>query len=52
MVTLVGGLASTVFAPLTQVLTGYLDWCGVYAVLAVMLAVVTIPVHAVALWRT
>lgn len=52
VVTLVGGLASTVFAPLTQVLTGYMDWRGVYAVLAVMLAVVTIPVHAVVLRRT
>ncbi|MBB3667252.1 MFS transporter [Garicola koreensis] len=52
MVTLVGGLASTVFAPLTQALTGYMDWRGVYTVLAVMLAVVTIPVHAVVLRRT
>lgn len=51
MVTLVGGLASTVFAPLTQALTGYMDWRWVYTVLAVMLAVVTIPVHAVVLRR-
>lgn len=52
MVTLVGGLASTVFAPLTQALTGYLDWRGVYTVLAMILAAVTIPVHAAVLRRT
>ncbi|MFF3227060.1 MFS transporter [Nocardia suismassiliense] len=43
--TLVGGLASTVFAPLTAVLSAYLDWRTTYLVLAVLLAVVTIPGH-------
>lgn len=46
-VTLVGGLASTVFAPLTAVLLDQMDWRGVYVVLAVVLAVVTIPMHAI-----
>ncbi|GIJ78718.1 Predicted arabinose efflux permease, MFS family [Micromonospora phaseoli] len=50
-VTLVAGLASTVFAPLTAVLSTHLSWRGVYLVLAVILAVVTIPLHALALRR-
>ncbi|MGI5171812.1 MFS transporter [Spirillospora sp. CA-253888] len=49
--TLVAGLASTVFAPLTDVLTGHLSWRGVYLVLAAVLAAVTIPLHALALRR-
>jgi MFS family permease len=49
--TLVAGLASTVFAPLTDALAHQLTWRGVYLVLAVILAVVTIPLHAVALRR-
>lgn len=48
-VTLAGGLASTVFAPLTAGLAGHLSWRGTYAVLAVVLAAVTVPVHAVCL---
>ncbi|MQA78385.1 MAG: MFS transporter [Streptosporangiales bacterium] len=47
--TLVGGLASTVFAPLTAVLLDRMEWRGVYVVLAVVLAVVTIPLHATCL---
>ncbi|UGQ10463.1 MFS transporter [Yinghuangia sp. ASG 101] len=50
-VTLVAGLASTVFAPLTDFLAGHLSWRGVYLVLAAVLAVVTIPLHAFALRR-
>ncbi|GAA4426493.1 MFS transporter [Georgenia halophila] len=50
-VTLVAGLASTVFAPLTEALAGQLGWRQVYLVLAGGLAVVTIPLHAVALRR-
>lgn len=42
--TLVGGLASTVFAPLTAVLVGELGWRDTYLVLAAVLAV-TIPAH-------
>ena len=43
--TLVAGLASTVFAPLTAVLNDHLDWRGTYLVLAGFLAVTTIPLH-------
>jgi MFS family permease len=49
--TLAGGLASTVFAPLTAALTDRLDWRGTYLVLAAILAAVTVPVHLVALRR-
>ncbi|MEU3643991.1 MFS transporter [Lentzea sp. NPDC034063] len=44
-VTLVAGLASTVFAPLTAVLNEHVDWRGTYLVLAGFLAVTTIPLH-------
>lgn len=47
--TLVAGFSSTVFAPLTAVLVGPLDWRGTYLVLAVVLAVITVPLHALAL---
>ncbi|MFC5141156.1 MFS transporter [Actinomycetospora rhizophila] len=53
-VTLLGGFASTVFAPLTAALLGALGWRGTYLVLAVVLAVVTVPLHAAFLtppWR-
>ncbi|WP_337993780.1 MFS transporter [Actinomycetospora straminea] len=52
--TLVAGFSSTVFAPLTAALLGPLGWRGVFGVLAVVLAVVTVPLHAVLLtppWR-
>ena len=49
VVTLAGGLASTVFAPLTATLAGHFSWRTTYAVLAAILAVVTIPAHALAL---
>jgi MFS family permease len=45
VLTLVAGLASTVFAPLTAALVGPLDWRTTYLVLAVLLAVVTVPAH-------
>ncbi|MEV4334121.1 MFS transporter [Streptomyces sp. NPDC049597] len=48
-VTIAGGLASTVFAPLTAVLAEHLSWRATYAVLAGVLAVVTVPAHALAL---
>jgi len=44
LLTVVGGLASTVFAPLTAWLHSGLDWRQTYLVLAVGLAL-TIPVH-------
>ncbi|ONI49992.1 MULTISPECIES: MFS transporter [unclassified Streptomyces] len=49
IVTLAGGLASTVFAPLTAALAEHLSWRHTYLVLAAILAVVTIPAHALAL---
>jgi MFS family permease len=48
-VTLAGGLASTVFAPATAALVAQLSWRETYLVLAGLLAVVTIPLHALAL---
>ncbi|MCI2420750.1 MFS transporter [Saccharopolyspora sp. K220] len=48
-VTLVAGLASTVFAPLTAVLNAHLDWRTTYVVLAVILGLITIPAHALGL---
>lgn len=48
-VTLAGGLASTVFAPLTAALAEHLGWRATYAVLAAVLGLVTIPAHALAL---
>ncbi|GAB3764705.1 MFS transporter [Microlunatus parietis] len=50
-VTLVAGLASTVFAPLTEALNSLLGWRAAFAILAVGLAVITIPVHAIVLRR-
>lgn len=47
--TLVAGFASTVFAPLTAALVGNLTWRDTYLVLALVLAVVTVPLHAVLL---
>lgn len=47
--TLVAGFASTIFAPLTAQLGGHLSWRGVYVVLAIVLAAITIPAHALAL---
>ncbi|MEW1599477.1 MFS transporter [Streptomyces sp. NPDC093808] len=49
VVTLAGGLASTVFAPLTATLADHLSWRHTYLVLAGVLAVVTVPAHALAL---
>ncbi|MGZ3119792.1 MFS transporter [Streptomyces sp. H62] len=49
IVTLAGGLASTVFAPLTATLADHLSWRHTYLVLAAILAAVTIPAHALAL---
>jgi MFS family permease len=44
--TLAAGFASTIFAPLTSALAGPLGWRGTYLVLAVVLAAVTVPAHA------
>jgi MFS family permease len=47
--TLAAGFSSTIFAPLTAALAGHLSWREVYLVLAVVLAVITIPAHWLAL---
>ncbi|MEU4743076.1 MFS transporter [Actinosynnema sp. NPDC023658] len=48
-VTLAGGLASTVFAPLSGVLVAHLSWRQTYLVLAAVLGVLTVPAHLVGL---
>ncbi|MEV0437034.1 MFS transporter [Nocardia sp. NPDC050413] len=45
VLTLAGGLASTVFAPLTAALATRFDWRATYLILATILAFVTIPGH-------
>jgi MFS family permease len=50
-VTLVGGLASFVFQPVTAALADAHGWRSALAVLAVVLAGVTVPVHMVVLRR-
>ncbi|WP_435769491.1 MFS transporter [Nocardioides sp. SYSU DS0651] len=49
--TLVAGLASTVFAPVTAALDARLGWREVYLVLGLALLVITVPAHALALRR-
>lgn len=51
VLTLVAGLASTVFAPLTALLEGAWGWRGAYLVLAAVLLAVVVPLHAFALPR-
>ncbi len=48
-VTLVAGLASTIFSPLTALLEEWLGWRGAVGVLAVLLGGTTIPLFATAL---
>ena len=53
-VTLIAGFASTVFAPVSAALVSHLTWRGSYVVLAVVLGVVTVPLHLFLLtppWR-
>jgi MFS family permease len=47
--TLLAGLSSTIFAPTTAALLDHLGWRHTYLVLAVTLAVVTVPAHLVGL---
>ncbi|QES53427.1 MFS transporter [Streptomyces venezuelae] len=49
IVTLAGGLAPTVFAPLTAILANHMSWRATSMVLAGILAVLTVPAHALAL---
>lgn len=46
VLTLVAGLSSTIFAPATAALLDQVGWRQTYVVLAVLLAVTTIPGHA------
>lgn len=53
--TLVAGLASTVFAPLASVLDAHLGWRGTYLALLAGLVLITVPLHWWGLdhpWRT
>lgn len=52
ILTLVGGLGSTVFAPIVAGLLSVLDWRAAFLVLAGVLAVVTIPLYAFSLERS
>jgi predicted MFS family arabinose efflux permease len=52
ILTLAGGLASTVFAPIVAALLTTLDWRSSFLVLAALLAVVTIPLHWTTLERS
>ena len=47
--TLLAGLSSTIFAPLTATLLEHLGWRQTYLVLAAVLAAVTIPAHLIGL---
>jgi len=52
ILTLAGGLASTVFAPIVAGLLTVLDWRATFLVLACMLAVLTLPLHWLFLERS
>jgi hypothetical protein len=52
VLTLAGGLASTVSWPVTHLLVGAAGWRGTYLVYAAVLAFVAAPLHAFALPRT
>ncbi len=45
ILTLAGGLASTVFAPIVATLLSVTDWRAAFLLLAVALAVITVPLH-------
>src|SRR5690606_35130710 len=45
ILTLAGGLASTVFAPIVAWLLGFTDWRTMFLVLAAFLLVTTVPLH-------
>jgi MFS family permease len=49
ILTLAAGLASTVYAPITAALVTHLGWRWTYLVLAVVLAVITLPGHVLGL---
>ncbi|MFD3400136.1 MFS transporter [Kribbella sp. NPDC058693] len=51
-ITLVAGFASSIFIPLTGQLVDRIDWRPALVVLAIALAALTIPLHAIGLRRT
>ncbi len=51
-ITLVAGFASSIFIPLTGQLVVQLEWRSALVVLAILLAVITVPLHGLALRRT
>ncbi|WCI09934.1 MFS transporter [Arthrobacter sp. OVS8] len=50
--TLVAGFASTIFAPLTAGLTAAVGWRSTFLVLAALLGLITVPLHALFLNRS
>lgn len=52
LLTLCAGFASTIFIPLTQWLIGEVGWRGALMVLAGVLGVITVPLHAILLRRS
>ena len=51
LLTMIAGLASTIFIPLTTLLVSELGWRAALRVLALILAIVTVPLHALVLRR-
>lgn len=49
ILTLAAGLASTIYAPITAALVNHLSWRQTYSVLAIALAVITLPGHVLGL---
>lgn len=52
VLTLVAGFASTIFAPLTAGLTAAVGWRSTFLVLAALLGLITVPLHALFLNRS
>ncbi|MGO4227447.1 MFS transporter [Arthrobacter sp. YAF34] len=52
VLTLVAGFASTIFAPLTATLTSAFGWRGAFLILAGIMGLITVPLHARYLNRT
>ncbi|BCW71388.1 MFS transporter [Arthrobacter sp. NicSoilB8] len=52
VLTLVAGFASTIFAPATAALTSGLGWRGAFIILAAVMGLITVPLHARYLNRT
>ena len=46
VLTLVAGFASTIFAPLTAALTSSFGWRGAFIILAGIMGIITVPLHA------